>query len=131
MVCGHGRTKKKWPPIHLITDHYPNQEIVNTKRINTLVEEGAVKFHIFQPSGRAIWTVVGRDDEHWGDIELGFCSCKSYYYKTLSNGKPCYHLLCIELAKKHNKFVTIRFHDTEYTQFIKALLSDFTCKSLT
>ena len=131
MVCGHGRTKKKWPPIHLITDPYPNQEIVNAKRINTLVEEGAVKFHIFQPSGRAIWTVVGRDDEHWGDIELGFCSCKSYYYKTLSNGKPCYHLLCIELAKKHNKFVTIRFHDTEYTQFIKALLSDFTSKSLT
>jgi predicted nucleic acid-binding Zn finger protein len=131
MVCGHARTKKEWPPIHLITDPYPNQEIVNTKRINTLVEEGAVKFHIFQPSGRAIWTVVGRDDEHWGDIELGFCSCKSYYYKTLSNGKPCYHLLCIELAKKHNKFVTIRFHDTEYTQFIKALLSDFTSKSLT
>ena len=54
---------------------------MSAKRIKTLLEEGAVKFHIFQPSGRAIWTVVGRDDEHWADIELGFCSCKSYYYK--------------------------------------------------
>jgi predicted nucleic acid-binding Zn finger protein len=122
--------KKKRHPTHLITKPYPNLEIENTRRINTLLEEGAVKFHLFQPSGRAIWTVVGRDDEHWGDIELGFCSCKNYYYKTLSNGMPCYHLLCIELAKKHTKFVTIRFHDKEYTQFIKALLSDFTSKLL-
>lgn len=101
-----------------------------SERLHNLLEEGAVKFHIFQPSGRAIWTIVGKDNEHWVDLELGFCSCKSYYYNTLSNGNPCYHLLCLELAKKRNKFVTIRFHDTEYTYFIKALLSDITSKIL-
>lgn len=102
----------------------------DSERLHNLLEEGAVKFHIFQPSGRAIWTIVGKDNEHWVDLELGFCSCKSYYYNTLSNGNPCYHLLCLELAKKRNKFVTIRFHDTEYTYFIKALLSDITSKIL-
>lgn len=109
--------------LHLVAKYDP-------ERLNKLLEEGAVKLHIFQPSGRTIWTIVGKDNEHWADLELGFCSCKSYYYKTLSNGIPCYHLLCIQLAKQHNKFVTIKFHDTEYTYFINALLSDTTCKLL-
>ena len=102
----------------------------DSERLHKLLEEGAVKFHVFQPSGRAIWTIVGKDNEHWVDLELRFCSCKSYYYKTLSNGDPCYHLLCVELARKHNNFLTIRFHDSEYTYFIKALLSDTASESL-
>ena len=107
----------------LVAKRYP-------QRIKNLLEEGAVKFHVFQPSGRTLWTIIGRDNEHWADVELGFCSCKSYYYKTLSSGKQCYHLICIELAKQNNKFVTIRFHDTEYKDFINALLSDAKCKLL-
>ena len=102
----------------------------DSERIKNLLEGGAVKLHIFQPSGRTIWTIVGRDNEHWADIELGFCSCKNYYYKTLSNGKQCYHLICIELAKQNNKFVTIKFHDTEYKDFVSALVLDAKCKLL-
>jgi len=102
----------------------------DSERLKNLLERGAVKLHLFQPSGRTIWTIVGRDNEHWADIELGFCSCKSYYYKTLSNGKLCYHLICIVLAKQNNKFVTIKFHDTEYTDFINALLADIASKLL-
>jgi predicted nucleic acid-binding Zn finger protein len=102
----------------------------DSDRIRNLLEGGAVKLHVFEPSGRTIWTIVGRDNEHWADIELGFCSCKSYYYKTLSNGTLCYHLKCIMLAKQNNKFVRIKFHDIEYTVFINALLADIAGKLL-
>ncbi|HET7148900.1 MAG TPA: hypothetical protein VFI73_10425 [Candidatus Nitrosopolaris sp.] len=102
----------------------------DSERIKHILEGGAVKLHIFQPSGRTIWTIVGKDNEYWADIELGFCSCKSYYYKTLSNGKLCYHLKCILLAMQNNKFVTIEFHDTEYMDFINALLGDIADKLL-
>lgn len=100
----------------------------DSKRLNRLLDEGAVKQHLFRPSGIDIWTIVGKDNEYWVDLQISFCSCKSYYYKTLSSGNLCYHLHCVELAKLHNKFVTIEFHDTEYRSFIKALLSDITTR---
>lgn len=90
------------------------------------MERGAIKFHVFLPSGRAIWTAVGRDREYWVDPDLGFCSCKGYYYKTLSTGIPCYHLKSVELARQNKKFVEIKFRDVEYQGFIKALISDAT-----
>jgi len=38
--------------------------------------------------------------------------------------------MCIELAKQNYKFVTTKFHDTEYKDFIGALLSDAKCNLL-
>ena len=93
--------------------------------LNT-VERRAIKFHIFLPSRRAIWTVVGRDREYWVDPDLDFCSCKGYYYKTLSTCDPCYHLKSVESARQKKKFAEIKFQDVEYQSFIKALLSDAT-----
>jgi len=34
-------------------------------RIELLVSEGRVKLHLFGPSKRKIWTVVGKGEEHW------------------------------------------------------------------
>ena len=92
------------------------------------VERGAIKFHIFLPSRRAIWTVVGRDREYWVDPDLDFCSCKGYYYNTLSTCNPCYHLKSVESARQKKKFAEIKFQDVEYEGFIKALLSDATLR---
>ena len=97
-----------------------NKIVLNT------VERGAIKLHIFRPSGRAIWTVVGRDREYWVDPDLDFCSCKGYYYETLSTCNPCYHLKSAKLARKNRKFVEIKFQDVEYLGFIRALLYDAT-----
>jgi predicted nucleic acid-binding Zn finger protein len=95
-----------------------------SERINNTVNLGGVKLHIFQPSGRKVWTVVGKDNEQWADLDLEFCSCKNYYYKTLSNAELCYHLKSVQKAVEQNKVVAIKFDDSEYIQFIKALLSD-------
>jgi predicted nucleic acid-binding Zn finger protein len=91
---------------------------------------GAVKLHTFQPSGRKIWTVVGKDNEHWADPELEFCSCKSYYYRTLSNGDICYHLKSVLQAMETSRFVCTEFDDTEYVGFLKVLLMDNLMKLL-
>ncbi|MFL6410019.1 MAG: hypothetical protein ACJ71K_02095 [Nitrososphaeraceae archaeon] len=93
-------------------------------RVERIVDLGGVKLHVFRPSGRQIWTVVGKDDEHWADPDLQFCSCKNYYYKTLSSGEICYHLKSIQQAMQNNKFVRTDFDDTEYIGFLKVLLID-------
>jgi len=46
------------------------------KKINSLLSEKRVKLHLFEPSNRKIWTVVGMDKEYWFDPELDFCSWK-------------------------------------------------------
>jgi predicted nucleic acid-binding Zn finger protein len=99
----------------------------HTKRALSL---GAVKLHIFKPSGRNLWTIVGKDNEHWTDPEIDFCSCKYYYYKTLSDFENCYHLKSVQQAKEKNEFESIIFDDSEYIGFIKALLNDNVTKLL-
>jgi predicted nucleic acid-binding Zn finger protein len=96
----------------------------NAVRVEETVNLGSVKLHVFLPSGREIWTVVGKDDEHWADPDLQFCSCKYFYYKTLSNDQTCYHLKSVDQAKQSNKFVRTDFNDSEYVAFLKVLLAD-------
>ena len=68
--------------------------------------------------------MVGKDREHWVDTRLGFCSCKGYYYRTLSDGQKCYHLAYVEVAIKTQQFTTIEFHDSERKFVIGGLISD-------
>ncbi|HZT35954.1 MAG TPA: SWIM zinc finger family protein [Nitrososphaera sp.] len=88
-----------------------------------------VKAMMFLPSGRIIWTVVGKDSEYWVDPELPFCSCKDFYFTSLSGGDPCYHLKSVkEVQGKNgggsNGYVLTEFRDEEYTPVLKAIVAD-------
>ena len=37
------------------------------EKINAVVDERRVKLHQFNPSQREIWTIVGKEKEHWID----------------------------------------------------------------
>ncbi|MFQ5440089.1 MAG: hypothetical protein ACE5DL_01355 [Nitrosopumilaceae archaeon] len=93
-------------------------------RIETLVSEKRVKLHVFEPSKREIWTVVGKGKEHWLDPDVDYCSCPGYYFGKLSGKNLCYHLESVLLAKKEKKFERIVFSDDEYSEFIAGLISD-------
>lgn len=93
-------------------------------RIRTTIDEGRVKLHIFEPSKRRLWTVVGKGKEHWLDPDLNFCSCPAFYFGNISESKPCYHLESVRVAQKENRFETIIFSDDEFSEFVYSLLSD-------
>jgi hypothetical protein len=38
----------------------------DSRRIQSLVSEKRVKLHVFEPTQRKIWTVVGKSNEHSG-----------------------------------------------------------------
>ena len=94
------------------------------EKINAVVSERRVKLHRFNPSQREIWTIVGKEKEHWIDPQSNFCSCAGYYFGMIKNNSPCYHLESISLAKKENKFEIIEFNDDEYESFISGIVSD-------
>lgn len=95
-----------------------------SEKIDSLILEKRVKLHIFEPSQRKIWTVVGMGEEHWLDPDSEYCSCPGYYFGKLNGKKTCYHLDTLKIAQKEKKFDTISFSDVEYGGFISGLISD-------
>lgn len=96
----------------------------DSERIESVVSEKRVKLHIFEPSKRKIWTVVGKGKEYWLDPDAEYCSCNGYYFGRLNEKTTCYHLESVYLAKLENKIETIVFSDDEYDDFLSGLISD-------
>jgi|TARA_B100000959_G_scaffold179499_1_gene187777 predicted nucleic acid-binding Zn finger protein len=96
----------------------------DSDRIEVLVSEKRVKLHIFEPTQRKIWTVVGKGEEHWVDPDANYCSCPGFYFGKLNGKTICYHLESVELAKKENKIEQIIFSDDEFSDFLFGLISD-------
>lgn len=94
---------------------------MRTPKPEKAVAEGRVKLHVFEPSGRRIWTVVGREDEYWMDPDSGYCSCQGYYF---GDARTCYHVSCQERAATLSKYETIRLADEEFGGFIAGLVAD-------
>ncbi len=92
------------------------------EKIELLVSQKRVKLHIFEPSNRKIWTVVGKSEEHWLDPESNFCSCQAYYFGRINGKDDCYHLLAQKLAQKQTKFDVIKFSDEEYYDFVRSII---------
>jgi len=90
-----------------------------------LVTERCIKLHKFFPSGRELWTVVGREGDQLVDDLQPFCSCRHFYYRVLSNkDTTCYHLLGLKIAKQNNEFDVIEFQDSEYSSLLEGILKD-------
>ena len=93
-------------------------------KIKSVISEKRVKLHLFEPSERKIWTIVGKEKEYWLDPTLDFCSCESYYFNSVAKEKSCYHLESLKQAKKEDQIELIKFSDDEYGDFIAGLISD-------
>jgi len=90
-----------------------------------LVESKRIKLHRFLPSGREIWTAVGREGDQLIDINQPYCSCKDFHFRLLANKKKeCYHLQAFKIAKEIELYDLIVFNDSEYYYFIKGLMSE-------
>jgi predicted nucleic acid-binding Zn finger protein len=95
-----------------------------TKKTDVMISEKRVKLHIFEPSKRQIWTVVGVGEEHWLAPEFDFCSCRGYYFGKLKGKKSCYHLEAIKMAREKNDVEIVGFSDEEYSNFLHGLISE-------
>lgn len=90
--------------------------------INHLIDQGRVKLHKFQPSGRQLWTVVGSlgDQLIFGNED--YCSCKGFYFSLMrKNLSSCYHLKAFKIAKQTQKYSSIEISDSDYKLFFTLL----------
>ena len=96
----------------------------DSDKVESMVSEKRVKLHIFEPSGKKIWTVVGREREYWIDPVNHFCSCPGFYFGLLNGKTTCYHLTSVDIANKENKIETIIFSDDEFDDFLYGVICD-------
>ena len=69
-------------------------------------------------------SLLGKEKEHWLDPDFEFCSCSGFYFGMLKDNSPCYHIECIKIAKKQERYERIDFSDDEFESFMSGLIND-------
>jgi len=77
-----------------------------------LLRENRVKRYTFQPSGRVVWIVVGREGDHLVYPDVGYCGCDDFYFSVM-DGKAlvCQHLIAQRLANNLGWFDDVEERD--------------------
>ena len=89
------------------------------------VVRGYVKAHVFVPSGRIIYTVVGSGGDEFIDPEKPYCSCSNFFFRVMDGKREyCYHLLGYKMAVESKKVEQITFDDDEYSDFLRIITVD-------
>ncbi|RJS90038.1 hypothetical protein CW700_01840, partial [Candidatus Bathyarchaeota archaeon] len=83
--------------------------------------------YTFQPSGRVVWIVVGKEGEYQILPRAGYCSCDDFYFRII-NGEAglCYHLIAQRLAEALGRFEEVEEGD----EFYDALMAEWRSQAL-
>jgi predicted nucleic acid-binding Zn finger protein len=76
------------------------------QRVNKALEalgESRIKKYVFQPSGRVVWIVVGKERDYLVMPASDYCSCDDFYYQ-FDHGHICYHIIAQKLAESLGRF---------------------------
>src|SRR3990170_2427109 len=80
--------------------------------------DGRVKKYIFQPSGRIVWIVVGKQREYLVMPAADFCSCEDFYFR-FDKGHLCYHIIAQRVAEATGRFAFFEDDDSFYEILIR------------
>jgi predicted nucleic acid-binding Zn finger protein len=112
-VCREAKTAGKLSGTNL-TELYELFGSRFTKALDAL-KEGRVKKYTFEPSGRIVWIVVGRERDYLIMPEAEFCTCDDFYFRVLDKKvHMCYHLLTQKIATNLGWFESIETEDESY-----------------
>jgi len=95
------------------------------KRLASALEalrERRVKKYVFRPSGRVVWTVVGKEKEYIVMPGAPYCSCDDFYFRVIDGEvRLCYHIIAQRLAECLNWHEVIECDDEEYEALVEEL----------
>jgi len=67
------------------------------------LNDSRIKKYVFQPSGRIVWIVVGKERDYLVMPAIDYCSCDDFYYQ-FDHGHICYHIIAQKLAESLGRF---------------------------
>ena len=75
--------------------------------------------------GEKIWTIVGRENEHWIDPDSNYCSCLwILFWQTARKKRRAIIWNLQHLAISDESFEKIVFSDEEFSDFLSGLIAD-------
>lgn len=84
------------------------------------VKDSRVKKYVFQPSGRVVWIVVGRERDYQVMPLANFCTCDDFYFRVINHETGlCYHVIAQKLAESLNVYEKIEESDELYAALMK------------
>jgi len=97
------------------------------ERALRLVEEKRVKKYTFEPSGRIVWIVVGKEKEYQILQRAGYCPCDDFYFRVIDGETGlCYHLIAQRLAEALGIFEEVGEGD----EFYESLMAEWRSQAL-
>ena len=88
--------------------------------VNKVLEDKRVKKYVFQPSGRVVWIVVGRERDYQVIPEVDFCTCDDFYFRVIEyKAIMCYHLIAQKLSQALDLYDLIEEVDELYETLMK------------
>jgi len=79
------------------------------------LKEGRVKKYVFNPSGKTVWIVVGRERDYLILPAADFCSCDDFYFRVMDRQVHlCYHLLAQKIAEALGWYDIVEENDELY-----------------
>jgi len=79
------------------------------------IKEERVKKYVFNPSGRIVWIVVGREREYQIMPAAAFCSCDDFYFRVMDReANICYHLIAQKIAEALERYDKVEEEDRLY-----------------
>lgn len=88
------------------------------KKALEALEEQRVKKYVFQPSGRIVWIVVGKEREYLVMPAADYCTCDDFYFQ-FHQGHLCYHIIAQKLAEATSRYDIIEDDDQLFDILIK------------
>ena len=115
-ICGDIRSKNK-------IDENQSEQLSSMfgsrfVKAEEAIAEGRVKKYIFQPSGRIVWIVVGKQRDYLVMPAADFCSCEDFYFR-FDRGHVCYHIIAQKIAEATGKFALFEDDDNFYEILIR------------
>ena len=94
------------------------------KAVDTVMA-GGVKECRFLPSGRKVFSVVGKLGDEFIDPEKPYCSCSNFFFRVMKGREElCYHLLSYTIAVRTGRVAVLEFSDDEYGEYLSATVKD-------
>jgi len=82
------------------------------------LNDSRIKKYLFQPSGRIVWIVVGKERDYLIMPSIDYCSCDDFYYQ-FDHGHVCYHIIAQKLAEATGRFDLFEDDDQFFDILIK------------
>lgn len=84
-----------------------------------MLHESAVKKYVFEPSGKIVWIVRGKERDYLIYPDAPYCHCMNYYIHVVNGqAQVCIHLVAQRIASVLNMYETITETDKIYEELM-------------